>query len=219
MGFNKKEKQAFLKIVEECADIMPREMIQHKQQVLFDEAEDKPTYQRLFFPLIYPEMKENPKSDPMAKQSFRHYAQRNKNGDVVTYRNKITGKLDVLIKGYQDAKITNTHQMLVQQIRMRLERDYKGFRPFFKDVHVIRCEFIFKAIESLSKADKAAIESGDYIVFKETEPDIDNLEKMLWDAMQEAGVYTNDARICSKNGIFKRFGTRPGVLVEIEGRV
>jgi len=37
--------------------------------------------------------------------------------------------------------------------------------------------------------------------------------------MQEAGVLSNDARICSKNGIFKRFGTVPGVIVEIEGRI
>lgn len=219
MGFNKKEKQAFLNIIESCAAIMPREMIQHKQFVLFDEAEEKPTYKRLYFPLIYPEIKENPKGDPLPKQSFRHYVQRNKQGDVITFRNAKTGKLDVILKGYQEAKITNTHDMLVEQFKIYLLRDYKGFRPFYKDVHILRAEFIFKAIESLSKADKEAVSSGDYILFKETEPDLDNLEKMLWDAMQEAGVISNDARICSKNGIFKRFGTRPGVIVELEGRV
>lgn len=217
MGFNKKEKAAFLKIVDDCATIMPREMIKHKQLVLFND--DKPLYQRLYFPLLYPEMKENPKGDPMPKQSFRHYPQRNRNGDVITYRNPKTGKLDVIIKGYQEAKITNTHAMLVEQIKRILLKDYKGFRPFFKDVHIIRAEFIFKSLDSFKKADKDAISSGNYILFKETEPDLDNLEKLLWDAMQEAGVWSNDARICSKNGILKRFGTVPGVIVEIEGRI
>ena len=144
MGFNKKEKAAFLKIVDDCATIMPREMIKHKQLVLFNE--DKPLYQRLYFPLLYPEMKENPKGDPMPKQSFRHYPQRNRNGDVITYRNSRTGKLDVIIKGYQEAKVTNTHAMLVEQIKRILLKDYKGFRPFFKDVHIIRAELDWKSV-------------------------------------------------------------------------
>ena len=42
----------------------------------------------------------------MPNQSFRHYPQ-NRNGDVITYRNQKTGKLDVIIKSYQEAKITN----------------------------------------------------------------------------------------------------------------
>ena len=67
------------------------------------------------------------------------------------------------------------------------------------------------------------------IYFKDTKPDLDNLEKLVWDAMQiekadkdvrnamTGLVYDNDAQIVSKNGIFKRWGLTPGVIIEMEG--
>jgi len=75
------------------------------------------------------------------------------------------------------------------------------------------------------------LKAGTKIYFKDTKPDLDNLEKMVWDSMQAEKaekdvvnamtglVYDNDAQIVSKNGIFKRWGIRPGVIIEMEGYI
>lgn len=63
---------------------------------------------------------------------------------------------------------------------------------------------------SAKKRDKAI--RGEVLPYKK--PDLDNVEKSLWDALQ--GIYyTNDSRICRKN-IQKIYGEQPGMMVEIE---
>jgi Holliday junction resolvase RusA-like endonuclease len=219
MGYNKKTKEKFLKAIEYGKMVMPFGIINVKQYSLFDEPENNDHYKVLNFALRYPPMDKNVNGDPMAKQSMRTMVRRDKEGNVMTFTNPKTGKLDVFTQQYQEAKLTQTADVLQLQLQQQLSKKYIGFRPFYKDVHILRAEFIFSQIASLSKSDEEAIASGDWIVFKETEPDLDNLEKMLWDVMQAAGIFTNDARIVSKNGIFKRYGTIPGIIVELEGRV
>ena len=92
------------------------------------------------------------------------------------------------MRGYTEAKVTTTKDSLVMQLQAIMTRDYKGHRPFSKDVHITRCEFIFNPLLGASKKDQEAMKNDEYIVFKSTKPDLDNLEKMLWDACEEAGV-------------------------------
>lgn len=218
MAYSKKAKDKFLKIIEAGEVLMPREIIMTIQQSMFDEPETGQKYLKMRFELLYPKLKENEEGNPMAKQSFKPFVQRDKEGNVFLYKNP-QGKMDCILKGYTESKITTTSDMLTMQMRVQIGKNHRGFRPFDKDVHVTRCEFIFAPIGSLSKDDHEALKTGSWIVFKDTKPDLDNLEKMVWDAMAEAGVFTNDSRISSKNGIFKRYGVVPGVVIELEGRI
>lgn len=219
MALGKKAMMVFENLIQKGKIPMPREVIKIDQTSLFDEpGNNDEQYKKMVFHLHYIKLDENPNSDPVPKQSFKQFVMRDKMGNVKTFRNK-DGKLDVFQGGYTDKKVTSTKDALVAQIKYILSTTYRGHPAFKKDVHVTRCEFIFNPLAAMTKKDEEALRSDRYIVFKTTKPDLDNLEKMLWDCMEEAGVFENDSQIASKNGIFKRYGFTSGVIVEIEGRI
>ena len=170
----------------------------------------------------------------MAKQSARftvsRYGNGPKKGEPIIFDNKRTGKPDVMIKSYQDAKITNTAKMLQLQMLVQLKAT-ENFTKFRGAIFVTRMEFIFKVSKNAPKYMINDLKEGRMIYFKETKPDLDNLEKMVWDAMQAEKaekdivnamtglVYDNDAQIVSKNGVFKRWGIVPGLILELEGYI
>ena len=233
----KAEREKFLKSCDLINGIMPKEVIK-KQQTIFDDViitdQKKTRYQKLKFILKYPPLAENPDGDPMAKQSARftvsRYMNGEKKGEPIIFMNKRTLKNDVMIKSYQDAKITNTSKLLQLQILKQLKAT-DSFTKFRGAIFVTRMEFIFKVSKNAPKYMLNDLKEGNMIYFKETKPDLDNLEKMVWDAMQAEKaekdivnamtglVYDNDAQIVSKNGVFKRWGLRPGVIVEMEGYI
>lgn len=233
----KAEREKFLKSCDLINGIMPKEVIK-KQQTIFDDViitdQKKTRYQKLKFILKYPPLAENPDGDPMAKQSARftvsRYMNGEKKGEPIIFLNKRTLKNDVMIKSYQDAKITNTSKLLQLQILKQLKAT-ESFTKFRGAIFVTRMEFIFKVSKNAPKYMLNDLKEGNMIYFKETKPDLDNLEKMVWDAMQAEKaekdivnamtglVYDNDAQIVSKNGVFKRWGLRPGVIVEMEGYI
>ena len=233
----KAEKEKFLQSCDLIRGIMPKEVIQ-RQQTFFDDViitdQKKARYQKLRFVLKYPPLAENPDGDPMAKQSARftvsRYMNGEKKGEPIIFMNKRTLKNDVMIKSYQDAKITNTAKMLQLQILVQLKAT-ENFTKFRGAIFVTRMEFIFKVSKNAPKYMLNDLKEGRLIYFKDTKPDLDNLEKMIWDAMQAEKaekdivnamtglVYDNDAQIVSKNGIFKRWGIVPGVLIEMEGYI
>jgi Holliday junction resolvase RusA-like endonuclease len=51
-------------------------------------------------------------------------------------------------------------------------------------------------------------------MYKTTKPDLDNLEKMLYDTMQNR-VYINDSQICSRFSE-KIYGNVPGVNISLK---
>lgn len=235
MGWTKSDREKFLKTCDSINGIMPKEVIS-RQATLFEDVleDDTPNskYQKIRLVLKYPPLDTNPDSNPMAKQSARftvsRYSNGPKKGEPIIFENKKTGKNDVMIKSYQDAKITNTSKMLQMQILTQLKA-HKGFTKFRKSIFVTRMEFIFKVSSNAPQYMMNDLKAGTKIYFKDTKPDLDNLEKMVWDAMQAEKaekeilnaftglVYDNDAQIVSKNGIFKRWGIIPGVIIEMEG--
>lgn len=237
MGWTKADKETFLKSCDDIRGIMPQEVIT-KQASLFDDVIEvdtpNPRYQKIRLVLKYPALAENPDGDPMAKQSARftvsRYGNGEKKGEPIVFQNKRTGKDDVMIKSYQDAKITNTAKMLQLQILVQL-KNHKGFTKFRDSIFVTRMEFIFKVSKNAPNYMMNDLKTGNKIYFKNTKPDLDNLEKMVWDSMQSEKeekditnamtglVYDNDAQIVSKNGIFKRWGIIPGVIIEMEGYI
>ena len=233
----KAEREKFLKSCDLINGIMPKEVIK-KQQTIFDDViitdQKKTRYQKLKFILKYPPFAENPDGDPMAKQSARftvsRYMNGEKKGEPIIFLNKRTLKNDVMIKSYQDAKITNTSKLLQLQILKQLKAT-ESFTKFRGAIFVTRMEFIFKVSKNAPQYMLNDLKEGNMIYFKETKPDLDNLEKMVWDAMQAEKaekdivnamtglVYDNDAQIVSKNGVFKRWGMVPGLILELEGYI
>jgi len=236
MGWTKADREKFLKTCNEITGIMPKEVIS-QQGSLFDDVIEvdtpNPRYQKIRLVLKYPTITENPDGDPMAKQSARftvtRYSNGPKKGEPIIFQNKRNGKDDVIIKSYQEAKITNTAKMLQLQIIEQLSKI--SFTKFRSAIFVTRMEFIFKVSKNAPKYMMEDLKAGTKIYFKETKPDIDNLEKMVWDAMQSEKVekdvtnaltglvYDNDAQIVSKNGVFKRYGIVPGCIIEMEGYI
>lgn len=236
MGWTKADRAKFLASCDIAKGVMPQGVISLQQNLFEDVIEvdtPNPRYQKIKLILKYPPLAENPDGDPMAKQSARftvsRYSNGIKKGEPIIYQNKRTGKDDVIIKSYQDAKITNTTNMLQQQIKAQLKS--QPFTKFRGAIFVTKMEFIFKVSKNAPKYMMEDLKSGTKIYFKDTKPDIDNLEKMIWDSMQAEKaekdvvssmvdlVYDNDAQIVSKNGVFKRWGLVPGVLIEMEGYI
>lgn len=116
---------------------------------------------------------------PRPKQSFRFAVRKNKIGK--TY-----------VQKYQDQDVIYMEQSLAWQVAQQLPKDFK---PFDCGI-MLRIEFIFPPLKSWTKKQKQALADGEHI-FKITAPDIDNLQKMVCDAM-EGVVYVNDSRICKK---------------------
>lgn len=240
MGWTKVDRAKFLKAMDESNGLMPREAIT-KQKTIFEDiletTEVDPKYQKVRLALMYPKINEGDKGNPIPKQSARFTARRhnaddaygNKKGDVLVYVSKRTGKKDVIITSYQDARITTTTKML----RLQAEINMKNNKWFmFKGcVFITRMEFIFQVSKNAPQYMLNDLKNNQMIYFKDTAPDLDNLEKIVWDSMQAEKMendvmksytgllYENDAQIVSKNGIFKRWGLRPGVIIEMEGYI
>lgn len=232
MGWTKIDKAKFLKT---CELNQPHEIIK-QQGTLFEEDvefQNKNKYQSIRLVLKYPLITDNMIGDPMPKQSARfmvaRYMNGEKKGEPIIFTNKRTGKLDAMIKSYQDSKIVNTTVMLREQIKKQLSQI--EFYKFRGAIFVTRMEFIFTVSKNAPQYMVNDIKAGTKIYFKDTKPDLDNLEKLIWDAMQtdkaekDIGqamlglVYDNDSQIVAKNCVFKRWGIIPGVIVYMEGAI
>lgn len=232
MGWTKIDRAKFLKT---CESNQPHEIVK-QQGTLFEEDvefQNKNKYQSIRLVLKYPLLTENMVGDPLAKQSARFMVSRYMNGDKkgepIIFTNKNTGKKDAMIKSYQDSKIVNTTTMLREQIKKQLhEIDFYKFRGAIFITHM---EFIFTVSKNAPQYMINDIKAGTKIYFKDTKPDLDNLEKLVWDSMQTEKaekdirnamidlVYDNDAQIVAKNCVFKRWGIIPGVIINMEGAI
>ena len=88
--------------------------------------------------------------------------------------------------------------------------------------------FVFGILKSFSKERKKLIQRLEEfptmldeskhrkIQAKTTKPDLDNLEKLLMDAMNGI-VYTDDSIVCEKNHISKIYGLVPQIQIIIKG--
>ena len=60
------------------------------------------------------------------------------------------------------------------------------------------------------------MENGSYPNYKTTKPDLDNLEKRIWDAMNTV-VFADDAIIIEKREVRKIYHPVPHILIILEG--
>lgn len=91
-----------------------------------------------------------------------------------------------------------------------------GFLAFTDTVKVLELCFTFPPLKGFSKTKLAQLNAGEITLMKTTKPDLDNLEKMVYDAM-EGVVFINDSLIAEKRRIWKKFGNNPGIHVILDG--
>jgi len=127
---------------------------------------------------------------PIAKQSFR----KTRSGHC-----------------YQKKEIIDREKEIKRQVLKQLP---EGFEPSTSGIIINYLTFVFPPTKSIMKGkNKNTDLSG--ILFKNTKPDLDNLEKLLFDALQGV-VYVNDSQIYKKKYISKIYGLTPGIELEIE---
>lgn len=126
--------------------------------------------------------------EPKPVQSFRFAA---KNGHVVKFQKK-----DVL-----DYK----NFLRLQAI------DQENSAHFYTDKPIVVRSLVF-AFPWLSNATKKQKSKG--WAWKSTKPDLDNLEKGLWDALQGV-LFVNDSQICVKCNVKKIYCDRGYIELDI----
>jgi Holliday junction resolvase RusA-like endonuclease len=149
---------------------------------------------------------------PIPKQSARFTVQRDKKGNVITYKDK-QGITQVISHVHSDPKrkqyIETLRTMAIQQLPDK-------FTIFSKMVDVVRVMFVYPPASYLPKKVLTSIEAGGLFP-KTTTPDlVDNLVKPLYDAL--AGVvFSNDGLIWKETEKGKFFGKPSGIYIEIQG--
>lgn len=129
---------------------------------------------------------------PKPKQSARHFVSK-------------TGT----IKSYQPKDIITEAENIKYSIQQQLPTD---FIPFTNEPLFVSLSFFFPFKKTLTKKEKELIEK-DKIYPKTTKPDLDNLQKLVLDAMQGI-LYTNDATIYQLTST-KNYGSIPMVSIYI----
>lgn len=232
MGWTKADRKKFLDAMEQNR---PTSAVKQMNSLFGDiiENDSKSNLQSIQLIIKYPVMTQNLNGDPMPKQSARFMVSRynsgQNKGEPVIYTNKRTGKKDVIIKSYQEAKITNTVDMIRKQVYAQLKK--MNFTKFRGAIFITKMEFIFQVSKNAPKYMINDLKAGTKIYFKDTRPDLDNLEKLILDALEtekmekdsieamKGLVYDNDAQIVAKTSVFKRWGIVPGVIINMEGLI
>ena len=112
---------------------------------------------------------------------------------------------------FQPKKIVTAKDNIRTQIINQLP---SGFKMISEPLAILNLKFVFSPPQSLKKWQKEIL-NGDSLLIKTTKPDLDNLEKMLYDAM-ESVVYDNDSKIYQKSNVGKYYGLKPRIEIELE---
>jgi Holliday junction resolvase RusA-like endonuclease len=150
------------------------------------------------------------RGEPVAKQSVRANPVYKKDGNVQTYFKD--GKLKALIRYHQPAKYDRLEKEYRTSILSQLPNDFKMFE---KEVHITRLEFIFPALKSFTKKQMEMLNNRE-IIYHTSRPDVDNCRKLIFDSMTGL-IYKDDSKICTENNVIKRYGIKPGILIQLKG--
>lgn len=164
---------------------------------------------------------------PVAKQSTKMAYFHRKDGSLVTFRFKGSNK-----EMPQSFNYTPEPANSATIEYKRFVRDVTGFldvnNAYFKRWIVIeKMVFIYPPISSLKKGTKELIGKGETIP-KITHPDIDNLQKLLYDVFGNLNTDTkkhdpkirfiqNDGMIFWVKNMYKCYGKKPGTYIKLRG--
>ena len=134
----------------------------------------------------------------MAKQSAKFY------------------KVNGFIRSYQPKNIVKW----VEQARFQLGIQISDIKraeglsfPLDGEIKIKELTFVFPPTKSFSKKKIESLEKG-AILYKNTKPDLDNLEKLAIDSCNKL-VWTDDARIVEIGRISKIFGIEPRIEISL----
>jgi Holliday junction resolvase RusA-like endonuclease len=147
--------------------------------------------------------------EPIAKQGDRSYTVELKEPKIVTAKNGNNRTVKFINKHYQPKKIKHEERNIRWAINAQLPKNFTPIDVAF-EVTII---FVFSALKSFKSAEKEAIQQGNLLI-KDTKPDVDNLIKMIFDAMQQV-VFLNDARAYRLTEITKAYGSTPGIFIKL----
>lgn len=135
--------------------------------------------------------------EPMAKQSVRQG--KNKAGKTIFYQKQV--KVDK-VKDYQ------------KQIREQLPKDFVRFETC---VFIRKLHFMFSPLKSFhhTKGKMDDIRAGKKF-YKNSRPDMDNLQKLVLDSMSEL-VFSDDGIIVGFEDMKKYYGVGGCVIIELHG--
>ena len=150
--------------------------------------------------------------EPMSKQSVRANPVYKRDGNVATYvRN---GKLKCLIRFHQPSKFAKAEEIIRLSLQNQIKKD--GFKMLEKECHIIRYEIIYPPLKSHTKKQIEMLQNKE-IIYKTTRPDLpDNCKKFYNDCLSGL-VWRDDGIICTENGVVKRYGIKPGVIITVKG--
>jgi Holliday junction resolvase RusA-like endonuclease len=136
---------------------------------------------------------------PLAKQSARFCVRPGKHGGQYVH-------------SYQPKKIKDHEKNVRAQIVNQLP---DGFTPIQGPIVIEGLTYVFPILKSMSKKIKALAENEYTIVYKDTQPDLnDNLNKGLFDAM-EGIVFNNDSQIVLMSNVKKIYGSKPMIHIRL----
>jgi len=151
--------------------------------------------------------------EPMSKNSDRSRLMPIKHARCMIH--KATGKKyylksDLYISHYQPPEI---HAWMMKARRIIYRQLPRDFIKWDGAIRVNRLEYFFPPLKAFSNVMLAVIDK--FVSYKATKPDIDNVQKLLWDSLQDV-VFTNDSRIVEMNQVRKRYSTKPRIELELE---
>jgi len=115
------------------------------------------------------------------------------------------------VGAYPDKKVEQELISIQGQIITQLP---EGFEPFKGLVRINRLHFVFPLLKTFNKKQLEFIENGGAI-YKGSRPDLDNLEKGLYDALNGI-VFLDDKNIVEKIEVKKYYGRVPHTIIDIE---
>jgi len=120
-------------------------------------------------------------------------------------------KMGKFMRSYQPKEVTNwTAQAKIQVINQLPE----PWTPIEEPIIIKKLTFVFPPLKSWSKKKRLALENG-IKIFKDKKPDLDNLQKNLFDVCNKL-VWSDDAQIVRIESMEKIHGLQPRIELVIE---
>jgi len=128
--------------------------------------------------------------------------------------NKHTGRA----MAFGDADLKKYVKTIRVLAGIEIRKQIKGFKPWTGPVYVNVLEFKFTPPESHLKGRKGAgaaarLDRGEDIL-KYTKPDLDNLIKPLFDALNGV-AFEDDGQVCSISCLLKVYSRKPGIHIKL----
>ena len=170
----------------------------------------------------------NTKKGPLHKQSVKEQFVRynNKKLKIITNKNNIEFP-QIIRYTPEPAASGSTHQKLEIQDKLKFTKINEPF--YSKWIIIDKLYFVYPLPKNASHKEKELVKKGYYIP-KLTTPDIDNLQKFLFDIFQNLNhnkklskklpmpFISNDGIIFKINDMCKGYGCRAGTYIEMKGK-